>query len=51
MDGKDQVVPIEGEHDGYFSYPRDHQEKGLADSLVSLSIFLYPVPPPQQLQR
>ena len=40
VDGKDQVVPIEGEHDGYFSNSRDHQGKGLADSLVSLSISL-----------
>ena len=40
MDGKDQVVPIEGEHDGYFSNSRDHQGKCLADSLVSLSISL-----------
>ena len=40
VDGKDQVVPIEGEHDGYFSNSRDHQGKGLADSLVSLSLSL-----------
>ena len=40
VDGKDQVVPIEGEHDGYFSNSRDLQGKGLADSLVSLSISL-----------
>ena len=40
VDGKDQVVPIEGEHDGYFSNSRDLQGKGLADSLVSLSLSL-----------
>ena len=48
MDGEGQVVYIEGEYDKDVSHPRDHlggQGKGLADSLVSLSLQLWILPP------